>query len=242
MFRILVALCCGVFLSACGATRLNQTSALAPGDETALIVMSTMKSTRDLANLRITTFDAETGNTAGSFGGQHVSFSNGFYLQSRTEAGKSITYAVTSVRPGSFVYRAWTSQTAWAVCFHADTLSFDVGPGEVVFLGNFDGSVHSRELQVNALLNGDFSVTTNRGNPIEFHHYFDDISPPDVTPPTAESLDAATRWLNSTMPNVTAPVRSAEYAPATFAVGRTLTGLDRICGGYYASRQDDADD
>jgi hypothetical protein len=99
----------------------------------------------------------------------------------------------------------------------------------VLFLGAFDPSRHLADLSMNIAAMGQF---TSRKN--EIFHYFDNITPPQVLPPSqnAELLIRAKAFVGASMPHVHAEVQSAVYTKASFGTGRTLAG-QRVCGGYF---------
>jgi len=134
-----------------------------------------------------------------------------------------------SVRPGTYVYQAVVQQLRWAVCFHENTLSFTVRPGEVALLGSINHALHSNELSERA--RDSFKTTVGK---YDVHHFFDDISPPRVTPPEKDPtlLSRAKAFVESSMPKVRGEVKGAAYSPARFGTGYSLFG-QRLCGGYF---------
>jgi hypothetical protein len=150
----------------------------------------------------------------------------------RMKEGRNASdYFVRKVKPGSYVFRAISQQSAWANCYHAKTFQFEVKPGEVLYLGAFDGATALMQLQENIVRSGRLSVQS--GN---VAHYFDDIPAPPLERADDAALAAAQAKLRADMPTITSPLRAAAIKPATFGTGRDLFGLQRICGGWHKKK------
>ena len=144
-------------------------------------------------------------------------------------------YLVRRIKPGTYVLRDVSQQSAWGVCFHERTVQFDVKPGQVLYLGQFDGVTAVTELQRNAVTHGDM---TARGSDV--HLYFDGITPPTFTPVDPAELDRVKAFMASAMPKTSVAPQAVAFRPATFGTGRDLFGMQRICGGYYKKKVDAA--
>jgi len=140
-------------------------------------------------------------------------------------------YLVEVVKPGTYVFRDFSRQDYWSLCFNGNSLRFTVGPGEVVYLGEFDAAKHVMELQSLAVSTG--RVVARSGDPVQF---FDTVSPPAFAPVDEAGLAAAAAMMKARMPKTTVVPRPPRFAPARFGTGKDLFGLKRICGGYYSKK------
>lgn len=138
-------------------------------------------------------------------------------------------YLMLTVKPGTWVFKDFSQQDSWALCFQDDSRQFTVNAGEIVYLGKFDARAHARELQ-------NIAVGTGRATTKSFEHFFDFISAPRIAPISESELDAVRATLAARAPKTTAPLRAAVYSPARFGTGRNLFGMSRICGGYYTGK------
>jgi hypothetical protein len=165
---------------------------------------------------------AEQKLQAGPFGG------------SETLAGRPKSfvdgYLVEVVKPGTYVFRDFSRQDYWTLCFNGGSLQFTVRPGEVLYLGDFDAARHILELQSLAVSTGQ---TSTRGKPVQF---FDTVSPPAFAPVDEAGLAAAAAMVKAHMPKTTVAPKAARFSPARFGTGNDLFHIQRICGGYYAKK------
>jgi len=140
-------------------------------------------------------------------------------------------YLVEMVKPGTYVFRDFSRQDFWSLCFNGGSLQFTVKPGEILYLGEFDAVKHVRELELLAITTG--RTTARSGNPVQF---FDTVSPPAFAPVEEAALAAAAAMVKTRMPKTTVAPKAAEFAPARFGTGKDLFGTQRICGGYYTKK------
>ncbi|HYG48790.1 MAG TPA: hypothetical protein VD846_12730 [Allosphingosinicella sp.] len=140
-------------------------------------------------------------------------------------------YLVEVMKPGTYVFRDFSRQDLWSLCFNGGSLRFTIKPGEVLYLGEFDAAKHVEELQTLAVSSG--RVTAKSGSPVGF---FDTVSPPAFAPVDEAGLAAAAAMIKARMPKTTVAPKAARFAPARFGTGRDLFGLQRICGGYYTKK------
>lgn len=138
-------------------------------------------------------------------------------------------YLLLAVKPGTWVFKDFSQQDNWALCFQDGSRQFDVAAGEVVYLGEFDALAHALDLQRTAVL-------THRTSTTGVEHFFDDVEPPRLAPVDEDDLAAVRAMLAAKVPGATAPVRAAVYSPARFGTGSDLFGLTRVCGGYYSGK------
>jgi hypothetical protein len=146
-------------------------------------------------------------------------------------------YLVEMVKPGTYVFRDFSRQDYWTLCFNGASLQFTIKPGEVLHLGEFDAARHTLELET-------LSVTTGRtiaysGRPVQF---FDTVSPPAFKPAGEAELAAAAAMIKARMPKTTVAPKAAQFSPARFGTGKDLFGTQRICGGYYAKKAKPAEE
>ncbi len=117
------------------------------------------------------------------------------------------------------MYLRFAQQLWWHACFQAGTLQFEVKPGEVVYLGEFNPEPSFDAVQKHATANRDFSASS--GNR---HFYFDDIPPPAILLPQDKEQGVAEvqSFVKTRMPNVSGTVRLAEYQPTRSGVGNVV--------------------
>ena len=140
-------------------------------------------------------------------------------------------YLVEMVKPGTYVFRDFSRQDLWSLCFNGASLQFTIKAGEVLYLGEFDAAKHVEELQTLAVTTG--RVTAKSGSPVQF---FDTVSPPAFAPVDEAGLAAAAAMVKARMPRTSVAPKAARFEPARFGTGRDLFGIQRICGGYYTKK------
>jgi hypothetical protein len=132
--RVVFAL--SILLSACAAdpSRFQVT----PQSTKSLIVVGVRPTAIDYW-ISMGKYDAQLGKlTASPFDGW-VSF--------EVPASTTAHFLTTQVDPGRYAFSSVAQQRAWVGCFHEHSLSFEVGPGEVVYLGVFDAAPHLAQIQ-----------------------------------------------------------------------------------------------
>lgn len=129
---------------------------------------------------------------------------------------------------GTYVFQDIRQQVVFAVCFHDNSLAFDLHPGEIVHLGVLDSGVNLNQLKQLALSTG---RTTANG--VTLNNFLDGITPPALSPATDADLVAARGYLAKTSPLVTSPVHAAKLEPARFGAGKDLFGIQDSCGGWH---------
>jgi hypothetical protein len=142
-------------------------------------------------------------------------------------------YLLTPIKPGRWVFQAYQQQDKWALCFNAATFAFEVKAGEVVYLGDFDAKAHRDLLTLKAVSSGKVSISG-----YGFADFFDLGAPPLFKPVSDADLPALKAALASYAPQVTAPIRRADYTSAKFGTGSTLFA-ERRCGGYFTKAAKD---
>jgi hypothetical protein len=138
-------------------------------------------------------------------------------------------YLIVPIKAGHWVYVSYQQQDKWALCFNAASWQFDVKPGEVVYLGEFDAQSHRRQLTEQAILHGKTSISG-----YGFADFFDLPEGPKLKPVDDAQLADVRAMLARNAPQITAPVRAAAYSPAKFGTGSTLFA-ERRCGGYFTT-------
>lgn len=118
----------------------------------------------------------------------------------------------------------------WTACYQDDSLRFDVGPGEIVYLGEFDPRSGLATIQKQARENGQTTTANNRP-----YFYFDKVAPPVMNIPEhrEKMLAGVEEFVRKEMPKVHGKVIFADYKPAKFSTGNDAFGVQRVCGGYY---------
>lgn len=212
--RVLFIASFAMVLSACQTMTPDRLS-LPSGSPDSIILMK-VRPARTSYELHISSYDkTERALQISSFGG----------WATLDVPGGTAEYVARKVKPGDYVVMAFAQQSQWALCFHDDSLGFQVKPGEVVYLGEFDPSQHFTQLQNNALSNRDIVASSST-----LHHYFDNILPPQLTLNSSDEA-LAVAYVREDMAKVFAPVRSANLEVAQFGTGSTLFG-EKICWGY----------
>jgi hypothetical protein len=137
--------------------------------------------------------------------------------------------AAQVVTPGTYVIKGLSQQDFWTACYQDNSLRFDVRPGEIVYLGEFDPAPGLATIQKQARENGE---TTSNGRP---YFYFDNIPAPILTIPQdrEKMLASVEAFVRKEMPKVQGKVIFADYQPAKFGTGNDAFGVLRVCGGYY---------
>lgn len=140
-------------------------------------------------------------------------------------------YLVLDVAPGTYVFKDFSQQDRWSLCFNGGSRSFDVKPGEILYLGALDADAHATELAQRTVMSGQ---TTIRGQ--GFVSFFDTVTPPRITPPDDAGLAAAAAFVKARSPKSTVTPRAPVYRDARFGTGNDMFGTNRLCGGYYAKK------
>lgn len=138
-------------------------------------------------------------------------------------------YLIVPIKPGRWVFQSYSQQDKWALCFNAASWQFEIRPGEVVYLGELDAVRHHQDLLEKAVSSGRVAISG-----YGFADFFDLPQGPHLAPVDATQLDAVRALLARRTPQITAPVRAAEYSPAKFGTGSTLFA-ERRCGGYFTT-------
>jgi hypothetical protein len=137
-------------------------------------------------------------------------------------------FYATKLRPGTYAIQRVNVQGYWNVCFNGGTKTFEVKPGEVVYMGRFDPNPHLAEI-------GRLSPIIKSG---EMQTVFDTPRPALTEPAqTPDWRPAAEAYVTSRPDIPSAPITEAAYADATFKTGRGMfMTLARICGGHWNRR------
>ena len=214
MRRVTIVVILGL-LCACTATPPSRLT-LKGEDEKAIILMKVVPAKIEYS-LNIEAYDPATLSAEfGLFGSR----------EDLTVKASTEEFVARKIKPGKYLFTSFIQQRQWAVCFHDYTLSFEVKPGEVLYLGDFSPKVHFEQLQAYAGVFGDRYADTDT-----LHHYLDGIAPPQIGSPQSrkDTLPMAEKFVRDSMPDVTANVRLADYKRARFEVSSTRNG-ERICG------------
>lgn len=126
-------------------------------------------------------------------------------------------YMILQLQPGPYVLVDFVFQTGWSLCFHEESIRFDVKAGQIAYLGEFDGSSQSSQVAELARENNDTKAAFERR-----FRYSEDIGAPLLTPPDAESLEAAQVFVSENMVEASAEVVPAEITPVSWLQGGPL--------------------
>lgn len=132
-------------------------------------------------------------------------------------------YLYQNLKPGHYMIRGLVQQDFWQTCFYDDTIKFEIKPNTIAYLGKWDLTKNSLQLQEEALNAGHKST-----NHSARYFYFDNIIAPQITPATDSEVNRAKASISSYSPNSTAPVVRTEFTPAKFRTGKNLLG-QRTC-------------
>lgn len=136
-------------------------------------------------------------------------------------------YLIERIKPGRWVFQSYSQQDKWSLCFNAKSLQFEVKPGQIVYLGEFDALRERAELAVEAMRSGKGSL---RGS--DFADFFDLTEGPHFRPIDDAQLAAVKDVLQRNGTLASGDVTPAAYSPAKFGTGSTLFA-QRRCGGYF---------
>lgn len=139
-------------------------------------------------------------------------------------------YLVVDVKPGTYAFRDFSRQDYWALCFNGGSRHFTVKPGELLYLGEMDVVRHAAELERTAMMTGQMSTSG------KLVHFFDNVTPPILSPVGDAELAAVAAMVRARMPRTSVAPKAAQFGEARFGTGSDLFGLDRVCGGYFSKR------
>lgn len=129
------------------------------------------------------------------------------------------------IEPGTYVVRSVSQQHNWSTCFQNGTVMFSAEPGEIVYLGTFNGLKAVLELQSHARANP-YSMNN------ESFYYMDGISPPEFAVPDEAEVETLRAFIETNMPLSSAAATVATLTTTKFGTGTSLFGGQRVCGGY----------
>jgi len=138
---------------------------------------------------------------------------------------------IRKLKPGTYVFRDVTQQRTWGICFHAASYQFRLQPGQILYLGEFDGRAAVADLQRRAVASGQ---TVSTGGTL--YHYFDDVPPPPLVQGSERNFAEVREQVAKTEPLATSPVERAQLSPAQFGTGSDLFGTQRLCGGWHKKK------
>jgi hypothetical protein len=201
-----------VALALAGATSAHAAS---PAEAVILLEMTPLPADGDLklaATLRptITAFDDGTKALKSAYLGRWIG---------SVPAGGGRPAAMVwgaKVKPGAYVLSGLAAQTYWNACFDKAAIAFDVAPGAVVYVGQFDPRPTLAEMA---------KGLPRSSHNLEFH-YLSTAQPAFVTPP-GEVADWQTRIaprLTAAFPNATAAPEPAKIRTTTFTRRREFLG------------------
>lgn len=133
------------------------------------------------------------------------------WVHLRAHPTRTRTYFAIDAAPGTYVFEAFNAGLSWGACFNRETVSFDLRPGEVLFLGTFSPTETIADIHSNlpsAVSAGSVRYVYNRAAP-RF------TQPAQREQKTAE-IQA---YLTATYPGVQVPIRFADLNPAAFQSG-----------------------
>jgi hypothetical protein len=140
-------------------------------------------------------------------------------------------YLFRTIKPGTYVFKDFSRQDRWALCFNDNSFYFTVKAGQALYLGQLDSVSHVRDLETSAITSG--RVTSRNSEAV---HFFDNIAAPRISVINQDALSNLAKTMKALMPKTTVQPEAAIYQPARFGTGRDLFGLHKVCGGYYSGK------
>ena len=208
------------FVSACMSSDPGKQEMAAGTTDKAVILMKTRPSDVYAYSLALSLYDVANRKLTSNPLGSHATLD---VLPRQASAAQVVT-------PGTYVIQALSQQAYWSACYQDNSLRFDVKPGEIVYLGEFDPgpglALSTKQAQERGQTTSSNSMS---------YYYFDNIPPPVLTiPQDREKMRASVEeFVRKEMPKVQGKVVFAEYEPAKFGTGNDAFGIQRVCGGYY---------
>jgi hypothetical protein len=218
--RFAALLFVAVAVAACQSSNPADQS-LEASEDAAIVLMKVNPAPLEYS-LNLSTFDEkQQALTANSFSG---------YTSFGVEPGN--VYVARKIAPGTHVFAGFIQQYYWTGCFQSATLAFDVKPGEILYLGEYNPLPHFLAMQTHVKENRDFTASSN-----DRHFYFDNIPPVRLAfgSDRAHTLSDVSDYVKAQMPKVVGTVALAEYRDAKFGNGISLFGQP-VCGGYYKGK------
>ncbi|BAV66217.1 hypothetical protein SCLO_1031770 [Sphingobium cloacae] len=216
---------CAAFLAAPADAKAPERMSLSSQSPDAIVVLKTdwwrpAPNMQSAFKLTLSTYAAEDGKLTGNMLG-------GAVLVEAKQKNMVEGYLIVPIKAGRWIVQSYSQQDKWALCFNASSLQFEVGPGEVVYLGKFDALAHRRQLTAQAVGSGKTMISG-----YGFADFFDLSEGPRFEPVDDMQVDAVKEMLGRRAPGVTAPVKAVAFGPASFGTGSTLFA-ERKCGGYF---------
>lgn len=128
------------------------------------------------------------------------------HLRARPSGARA--FHAIDAAPGTYVLEALNAGLSWGSCFNSATISFDLRPGEVLYLGSFSPAETLADISTNlpsSVPAGSVRYVYNRSAPT--------FTQSDVREQKVSEIQA---FLSATYPGVHAPVRFADLQPAAF--------------------------
>jgi len=216
-----------------GCATINEDAAKLPADDApdATVVLQVPPGFAGTwYELRAVMYDSSTHNVNTA----HPGWGSPRYLAGRRFGGHFLLthnendpkkYIVQSVKPGPYVFGTFAVKYQWAGCFHKDTLSFEIKPGEVLFLGQFDPVLPSAEVLREAAKAGQFKAYAGSSR----FEYMDNISAPRLKQPDERSLAEVRKYAAAELPQIRGAIQPVSYARANF---NRFTGTQCIGGAW----------
>lgn len=209
-------------LTACGTTDITKASLTADSPKAGILLkISAPSSPKSQLNLNQASKTSDDGSYELS-GGLRIANFGGFKLNEPRSG-----YVFTLIEPGTYVVKSFSQQGYWGLCFKEDTYVFDVKPGHITLIGEYNPRQDVRALSQRVASSGNLSTGG------EVYHYFDNIQAPEIASATTEDLTAAKAYVEKFAPEMDAPVINADITPAKFLTGRDAFGKPICQPGYY---------
>jgi hypothetical protein len=139
----------------------------------------------------------------------------------KVDSSNDPTYLAKRVKPGKYIFVALFDQFHWGACFNKNTLSFTVNANDAVFLGNYQSSINTTQIEQIAKSKGQ-TVAVGLGQFI----YYDDILPPQISKPSVDNADfqLAKTYEATSLPMLNGRLQPVIYKSAKFTTGSDLAG------------------
>jgi hypothetical protein len=127
------------------------------------------------------------------------------FIHADTETGPR--YVAVKVKPGRWSLRALSQQSRWNMCYWKDIPSFEVRPGHITYVGDWDGERALSRLQ---------EIVVRRGHTVSqgrqyFWYWEDGRAPPLHGGTDPESRRAAEAFARANMPGAPLPFADPEF-------------------------------
>ncbi|MEM6649818.1 MAG: hypothetical protein AAF603_06170 [Pseudomonadota bacterium] len=113
--------------------------------------------------------------------------------------------------PGQLVVESAELQPNWHICFHSNTLAFNVTPGKVHYLGTIKEQNYVEAIMDQAVQAGETKIRSS-----ENKYYIQDELAPYFKPPAEDDLKLLNDYMRINLPEVSAEIVVPELIKTTY--------------------------